>query len=103
MDCVQMLSDLKAVHTDLERDTDWLASRLSGSSKGPPGDEHCNRCESEGIIQRVHEQTPMKPIIKEYLLQKVDDLPGGPSHQDAKFHCGLGLYRYASLPATGFR
>lgn len=76
VDCVQMLSDLKAVHTDLERDTDWLASRLSGSSKGPPGDEHCNRCESEGIIQRVHEQTPMKPIIKEYLLQKVDDLPG---------------------------
>ena len=78
-DCLHMLADLRSAHADIERDTDWLAARLSGSSAGPPGSAGSDRTEANFIVQRDHEKTPMKPMIKEYLIQKVDDLPGAVS------------------------
>ena len=75
-DCLRTLADLKSVHQDLVVDTEWLAGRLSGSSSAPPGEAAGLIKESDLLIALVHAKTPMKPQIKEYLLNKVDDLPG---------------------------
>ena len=65
-----MISDLSQVYTDLVNDTNWLAKRLSGSSLPPPGNEEGYLMEQREIILLAHGKTPMKHIIKEYLIQK---------------------------------
>ena len=61
-----MINDLSSVHVDVERDTQWLALCLSGSSAPPPG----------SIVDIVTESTPWRRILKECLILKVDTLPG---------------------------
>ena len=75
-ECLQMILNPKSIHPDLERDTAWLASRLSGSAAPPPGAEVEERNEADDLIKLVHSNTPCKHIIKECLIQKVDGLPG---------------------------
>ena len=75
-DCLNMINDLASVHPDVERDTQWLALCLSGSSAPPPGGVVDLVSESNVRVVDVHNDTPWRRIIKEYLIQKVDALPG---------------------------
>ena len=71
-----MINDLASVHPDVERDTQWLALCLSGSSAPPPAGVVDLVSESNVRVVDVHNDTPWRRIIKEYLIQKVDALPG---------------------------
>ena len=75
-DCLNMINDLASVHPDVERDTQWLALCLSGSSAPPPGGVVDLVSDANVRVVDVHTDTPWKRIIKEYLIQKVDALPG---------------------------
>ena len=71
-----MVNDLASVHPGVERDTQWLALCLSGSSAPPPGGVVDLVSDANVRVVDVHTDTPWKRIIKEYLIQKVDALPG---------------------------
>ena len=73
---MKMILDVGTVHEDLVADTNWLASRLSGWNGPPPGVEGVLQSENDALSVLVHRKTPMKNFIKEYLVQKVDDIPG---------------------------
>ena len=79
-----MINDLEAVHPDVERDTQWLALCLSGSSTPPPGDIIDMVSESNGRVLDAHEATPWKRVIREYLILKVESLPGHMSSYKGK-------------------
>ena len=90
-ECLDMINDLEAVHPDVERDTPWLALCLSGSSTPPPGDIIDMVSESNERVLDAHEATPWKRVIREYLILKVESLPGhmssykGKANQDVIF------------------
>ena len=69
-----MILDVGTVHEDLVADTNWLASRLSGWNGPPPGVEGVLQSENDALSVLVHRKTPMKNFIKEYLVQKVDEI-----------------------------
>ena len=71
-----MIANLGLVHEDLVTDTEWLANRLSGASLLPPRAEHDVREDQAKLIELVRAKTPMKRIIKDYLIQKIDAVPG---------------------------
>ncbi|CAL1131577.1 unnamed protein product, partial [Cladocopium goreaui] len=75
-ECLKMILDLSHVHEDLVNDTNWLASRLSGWNGPPPGTDIDLQTENDELITIVHRKTPMKTFIKEYLISKVEDIPG---------------------------
>lgn len=75
-ECLRCLSDLAHIDSQLEEDTAWLAGRLSGSSMAPPGDQDAEQSSHDQVVRLVHAKTPMRHVIKEYLISKVDDLPG---------------------------
>ena len=83
-DCLNMINDLASVHPDVERDTQWLALCLSGSSAPPPGGVVDLVSESNVRAVDVHNDTPWRRIIKEYLIQKVDALPGNAASSKGK-------------------
>ena len=83
-ECLDMINDLEAVHPDVERDTQWLALCLSGSSTPPPGDIIDMVSESNGRVLDAHEATPWKRVIREYLILKVESLPGHMSSYKGK-------------------
>lgn len=70
------IHDLKSIHHHLAEDTEWLASRLSGNNVPPPGTETACLDQNAALAKLVHEKTPMKHLIREYLINKVEDLPG---------------------------
>ena len=74
--CLHMIHDLSSVHPDLTRDTDWLASRLSGGNAPPPGVEKDLMSTYNELLVATHEATPHRRLIKEYLVHKVEALPG---------------------------
>ncbi|CAL1159484.1 unnamed protein product [Cladocopium goreaui] len=75
-ECLKMILDLSHVHEDLVNDTNWLASRLSGWNGPPPGTDIDLQTENDELITIVHRKTPMKTFIKEYVISKVEDIPG---------------------------
>ncbi|CAE7356278.1 unnamed protein product, partial [Symbiodinium sp. CCMP2456] len=75
-ECLQMIHDLKNVHEDLERDTQWLSVCLSGGNLAPPGSLNDNVEQYNQLISAVHASTPNVRQVKQYLIQKVDALPG---------------------------
>ena len=75
-DCLKMLHDLKSIDARLEADTQWLAAKLSGRDLPPPGNDRTFLDANDEIVELVHAATPHKPIIKEYLLHKIEELPG---------------------------
>ena len=75
-ECLHMIHDLSSVHPDLARDTDWLASRLSGGNAPPPGVEKDLMSTYNELLVATHEATPHRRLIKEYLVHKVEALPG---------------------------
>ena len=83
-DCLGMIGDLKAVSAELHQDLEWLASRLSGSTSQPPDTQQTWAEKSDELVVVAHSKTPMKAIIKEYLIQKVDPLPGNVASSKGK-------------------
>lgn len=75
-ECLMRIHDLKSIHHHLAEDTEWLASRLSGNNVPPPGTETACLDQNAALVKLVHEKTPMKHLIREYLINKVEDLPG---------------------------
>ena len=75
-ECLHMIHDLSSVHPDLARDTDWLASRLSGGNAPPLGVEKDLMSTYNVLLVATHEATPYRRLIKEYLVHKVEALPG---------------------------
>ncbi|CAE7791620.1 unnamed protein product [Symbiodinium sp. CCMP2592] len=75
-DCLKMLHDLKSIDDRLEADTQWLAAKLSGRDLPPPGNDRTLLDANDEIVELVHGATPHKSIIKEYLLHKIEELPG---------------------------
>ncbi|CAE7706700.1 unnamed protein product [Symbiodinium sp. CCMP2592] len=73
---LRMINDLAGVHADLVRDTKWLASRLAGGNAPPPGDETDDVNEFNRLVIAAHSQTPWKRVLKEYLIHKIEALPG---------------------------
>ena len=78
-ECLAMIQDLGSVHADLVADTDWLATCLSGNTCLPPGSGDAKVEEANDLVKLVHSNTPAKRIIKQYLIMKVQDLPGAAS------------------------
>ncbi|CAE7447303.1 unnamed protein product, partial [Symbiodinium sp. CCMP2456] len=72
-ECLHMIHDLSSVHPDLARDTDWLASRLSGGNAPPPGVEKDLMSTYNELLVATHEATPHRRLIKEYLVHKVEE------------------------------
>lgn len=101
-----MISDLSQVYTDLVNDTNWLAKRLSGSSLPPPGNEEGYLMEQREIILLAHGKTPMKHIIKEYLIQKnwctsrCHFFESRPSDEDPKLCCIIGCNRSSTFSSN---
>ena len=75
-EALQMINDVGSIHPDLQRDTLWLASRLSGGTAPPPGEDFENVDEFNNIVVAAHTHTPCRRVVKEYLIQKVESLPG---------------------------
>ncbi|CAE7285930.1 unnamed protein product [Symbiodinium microadriaticum] len=75
-DCLNMLHDLKSIDDRLDMDTQWLAAKLSGRDLVPPGNDRHFLNANDEMVELVHAATPQKPIIKEYLLHKIEELPG---------------------------
>ena len=73
---LRMINDLAGVHADLARDTKWLASRLAGGNAPPPGEETDDVNEFSRMVIAAHSQTPWKRVLKEYLIHKIEALPG---------------------------
>ncbi|CAE7546453.1 unnamed protein product, partial [Symbiodinium microadriaticum] len=75
-ECLHMIHDLSSVHPDLARDTDWLASRLSGGNAPPLGVEKDLMSTYNVLLVATHEATPYRRLIKEqtykvaYLVEK---------------------------------
>ena len=84
LDSLGMINDLGSVSPDLENDTIWLATCLSGNKTLPPGVTDEKIKESNELVELVHAATPMKRIIKEYLIMKVESLPGCASSTKGK-------------------
>ena len=83
-DSLGMINNLGSVSDLLELDTTWLASCLSGNKMLPPGVTDEKIHEANEVIAIVHTATPMKRIIKEYLILKVEALPGCASSSKGK-------------------
>ncbi|CAE8688578.1 unnamed protein product, partial [Polarella glacialis] len=75
-DCLRMVNDPGTVDPMIARDTDWLALRLSGGTGPPPGEHASSAAVSDLVVKLVHEKTPNKLIIKEYIINKVNGLQG---------------------------
>ena len=78
-ECLQMILNPKSIHPELETNTSWPATRLSGSNAPPPGAGGEERHKADHLIKLVQSNTPCKHIVKEYLIQKVEELPGANS------------------------
>ena len=75
-ECLTMLHDLRSISDKLEMDTQWLAAKLSGRDLVPPGDDRMLVDANDEIVELVHASMPTRPILKEYLLHKIDEFPG---------------------------
>ena len=75
-DIMTMTNDPGTVHEDVVRDTNWLSSSLSGATTPPPGTVVDVIMEAETLVQQVHANTPQRRILKEYLIHKLEVLPG---------------------------
>ncbi|CAE6915818.1 unnamed protein product [Symbiodinium sp. CCMP2592] len=78
-ECLAMIQDLGSVHTDLVTDTDWLATCLSGNACLPPGSGDVKVDEANDLVKIAHSNTPAKRLVKQYLIMKIQDLPGAAS------------------------
>ena len=83
-DSLAMINNLASVSKLLEIDTTWLATCLSGNKTLPPGVTDQKLQESNEVVATVHAATPMKRIVKEYLVSKVEALPGCASSSEGK-------------------
>ena len=79
--CLRYINDPSLVSDELVSDRNWLAMRLSGGT-GMPEDMDDGTSANE-IVRVVHKNTPMKPVIKSYLINKIANLPGsvGPTRK----------------------
>ncbi|CAE7371257.1 unnamed protein product, partial [Symbiodinium necroappetens] len=75
-DSLTLINNLGSVSDLLEADTVWLATCLSGNKMLPPGVTDQKLKESNDLVAIVHAATPLRRIIKEYLILKVEALPG---------------------------
>ena len=73
---MSMIHDLGQVHSELVRDTDWLSTCLAGSHAPPPGTVVDITQEADTLLEQVHANAPQRRVIKEYLLQKLTEIPG---------------------------
>ena len=71
-----MINDPGSAHEDVVRDTNWLSSSLSGATTPPPGTVVDVIMEAETLVQKVHANAPQRRILKEYLIHKLEVLPG---------------------------
>ncbi|CAK0898226.1 unnamed protein product, partial [Prorocentrum cordatum] len=71
-----MINDLKSVSQRLFDNTEWLARCLSGSKEPPPGDDDAATDAYDMIIADARAKTPMRPFIKEYVINEIELLPG---------------------------
>eukprot|EP00972_Heterocapsa_arctica_P114786 16444297-Heterocapsa_arctica.AAC.1 len=71
-----MINNLNSIDPELERDTEWLAMRLSGGHGPPPGLEGSTLQQHDDIVRLVHARTPNKANVKSYVISKVEGLPG---------------------------
>lgn len=68
------------------KDTQWLVVMLSGGAAPVPGLEEDEACadapanENDVIALLVHKETPMKPVIKTYVINQVPGLQGTEKH-----------------------
>jgi hypothetical protein len=75
-ECSNMINNLKSIDKSLASDTDWLAVRLSGGTGLAPGMERDGEEEARDLVIKVHNATPSKAIVKDYLINKNNDIPG---------------------------
>lgn len=75
-ECLAMILNPGTVDPAVVEDTDWLATRLSGGNAPPPGSDIEMQEDHDNLIIMVHSKTPMKMCVKEYLLQRLDVIPG---------------------------
>ena len=73
---LEMINHLDKVDPVLAKDTEWLALRLSGSNIPPPATILDVEGQSNKLIAAVHATTPWTRCVRQYLLHKVDALPG---------------------------
>ncbi|CAE7726165.1 unnamed protein product [Symbiodinium sp. CCMP2592] len=83
-EALNMINNLGEVHADLLSDTKWLASRLAGGNAPPPGEGVCDLSENNDTVIAAHSQTPWKRTIREYLIHKIESLPGAISSSKGK-------------------
>lgn len=73
-ECLKHISNLGLISQELVVDQNWLSRRLAGSSEDHP--TMSKHSQDDGIMIAAHVGTPMKLIIKAYLISKVKDIPG---------------------------
>ncbi|CAK0904007.1 unnamed protein product [Prorocentrum cordatum] len=70
-DVKTMINDMKSVSQRLFDNTEWIARCLSRSKEPPPGDNDGRADAYDKIIADAHAGTPMRPFIKEYVINKL--------------------------------
>jgi hypothetical protein len=107
-ECTNHFLDVSKLDPRIGADTEWLAGRLCGGTEPPPGTDVNTADESlREMLIVVHEKTPMKKIVKEYIFKNLgtDILPGAKSStkgkkeklqnlQDAMEQTGMHIFKW---------
>jgi hypothetical protein len=84
-ECLELINNPGRIDETLVAHTDWLAQRLSGIEVPFPGTEGDDASSAEELVKLVHSKLPHnKPLVKEYVISKMKEIPGASSSTKGK-------------------